>query len=82
MLVLSRHGEYSQAVANDDDGGLTIVERNLKGLTMGIPRERMGDIPYHLQRHTVGVHNSVSSLLRRVAQEVVCYQEHNVPVDK
>jgi hypothetical protein len=30
------------------------VERNLRGLTMGVPTMQMQEVPYHLQRHTVG----------------------------
>ena len=44
--------------------GLQEVERNLQGLTMGIPRLWRGDVPLHLQRHTVGVPENVNSLLR------------------
>ena len=45
--------------------GLQEVERNLQGLTMGIPPLWRGEVPLHLQRHTVGVPN-VNSLLGRV----------------
>jgi hypothetical protein len=44
--------------------GLHEVERNLRGLTMGVPSMRLQDVPLHLQRHTVGVPESLSHLLR------------------
>jgi hypothetical protein len=57
--------------------GLREVERNLQGLTMGIPPLRRREVPLHLQRHTVGVPENVNSLLRRVVRAVICYSEHN-----
>jgi hypothetical protein len=57
--------------------GLREVERNLQGLTMGIPPLRRGDVPLHLQRHTVGVPENINSLLRHVVRAVVCYSQHN-----
>jgi hypothetical protein len=58
--------------------GLREVERNLQGLTMGIPPLRRGEVPLHLQRHTVGVPENINSLLRHVVRVVVCYSQHNV----
>jgi hypothetical protein len=58
--------------------GLRKVERNLQGLTMGIPPLRRGDVPLHLQRHTVGVPESLNSLLRCVVRTVLYYTQHNV----
>jgi hypothetical protein len=58
--------------------GLREVERNLQGLTMGIPPLRRGEVPLHLQRHTVGVPENVNSLLRRIVRAVICYSQHNV----
>jgi hypothetical protein len=58
--------------------GLWEVERNLQGLTMGIPPLRRGEVPLHLQRHTVGVPENINSLLTRVVHAVVCYSQHNV----
>jgi hypothetical protein len=58
--------------------GLREVERNLQGLTMGIPPLRRGDVPLHLQRHTVGVPENINSLLRRVVRTVLYYSQHNV----
>jgi hypothetical protein len=58
--------------------GLREVERNLQGLTMGIPPLRRGDMPLHLQRHTVGVLENLNSLLRRVVCTVLYYTQHNV----
>jgi hypothetical protein len=57
--------------------GLREVERNLQGLTMGIPPLRRREVPLHLQRHTVGVPENVNSLLRRIVHAVICYSEHN-----
>jgi hypothetical protein len=53
--------------------GLWEVERNLQGLTMGIPPLRRGEVPLHLQRHTVGVPENINSLLRHVVCVVMCY---------
>jgi hypothetical protein len=58
--------------------GLREVERNLQGLTMGIPPLRRGEVPLHLQRHTVGVPENINSLLRHIVRAVVCYSQHNV----
>jgi hypothetical protein len=58
--------------------GLREVERNLQGLTMGIPPLRRGDVPLHLQRHTVGVPENINSLLRRVVRTVLYYTQHNI----
>ena len=58
--------------------GLQEVERNLQGLMMGIPPLRRGEVPLHLQRHTVGVPENINSLLRHVVRVVVCYSQHNV----
>lgn len=82
MSILSHRGEISIAVVDDDDGNLATVERNLKGLIMHIPNTRMRETPYRLQSHTVGVPDSVNALLRQVAREIVCYHEHNTPVDE
>jgi hypothetical protein len=76
--VLRRRGGAQVAV---DLGapliGLWEVERNLQGLTMGIPPLRRREVPLHLQRHTVGVPENVNSLLRRVVRVVICYSQHN-----
>jgi hypothetical protein len=58
--------------------GLREVERNLQGLTMGIPPLRRGEVPLHLQRHTVGVPEDVNSLLRCIVHAMICYSQHNV----
>jgi hypothetical protein len=58
--------------------GLREVERNLQGLTMGIPPLQRGEVPLHLQRHTMGVLENVNSLLRHVVHAVICYSQHNV----
>jgi hypothetical protein len=43
--------------------GLREVERNLQGVTIGIPPLWRGEVPLHMQRHTVGVSENVNSLL-------------------
>ena len=58
--------------------GLWEVERNLQGLTMGIPPLWRGEVPLHLQRHTVGVLENINSLLRCIVRAVICYSQHNV----
>jgi hypothetical protein len=57
--------------------GLREVERNLQGLTMGIPPLWRREVPLHLQRHTGGVLENVNSLLRRIVFTVICYSQHN-----
>ena len=57
--------------------GLQEVERNLQGLTMGIPPLQRGEVPLHLKRHTVGVPENVNSLLRCVVCAAICYSQHN-----
>jgi hypothetical protein len=65
ILALGHCGD-AQIVAEHEAvaGGLQEVERNLQGLTMGVPPLRRQDVPLHLQRHTVGVPESLNSLLR------------------
>jgi hypothetical protein len=53
--------------------GLREVERNRQGLTMGIPFLWRGEVPLHLQRHTVGVPENINSLLRHIVRVVMCY---------
>ena len=57
--------------------GIHDIEANLAALTMGIPDTSMEEVPYHLQRHTVGVPESVGCFLRKITRAVVCYREHN-----
>ena len=52
-----------------------VVEQNLEGLTADILDITIGEIPRRYQRHTMGVSESISRLLRRVARVVVCYCE-------
>ena len=54
-----------------------VVEQNLEGLTMDVLDIAIGEIPRRYQNHTVGMYESLSQLLRRVAREVVCYHEHH-----
>jgi hypothetical protein len=58
--------------------GLLEVERNLQGLTMGIPPLWRTEVPLHLQRQIVGVPENANSLLRQVVRTVICYSQHNV----
>jgi hypothetical protein len=51
------------------------VEQNLEGLTVDIPNMPLGEVPRRDQRHTVGVSESMSQLLCKVAQAVMCYRE-------
>ena len=53
------------------------VEHNLEGLTADVPDIGIGEIPRLYHHHTVGVFNSLSLLLRRVARAIVCYHEHH-----
>jgi hypothetical protein len=52
-----------------------VVEQNLEGLTVDILDMAIGEIPRRYQCHIVGVSESISRLLHRVAQTVVCYHE-------
>ena len=63
MSVLFHRGEAYQ----EEEmvvGGLHDLERNLRGLTMGIHNTRMRYITYHLQIHILGVPDNISSLFR------------------
>jgi hypothetical protein len=51
------------------------IEQNLEGLTADVPNITIGEIPRCYQHHTVGVSESLSRLLHRVARVVVCYHE-------
>jgi hypothetical protein len=79
MLTLG-HREDAHIVVDQGvaAGGLQEVERNLQGLMIGIPPLRRREVPLHLQRHTVGVSESLNYLLRGVDHAVICYSEHNV----
>jgi hypothetical protein len=50
------HRGYAHAMIKIDVtvGGLREVERNLCGLTMGVPSMRIQDAPLHIQIHIVG----------------------------
>ena len=73
MSLLERRG--SRVDREAEAGGIRDIEANLAAMTMGIPDTSMEDVPYHLQRHTVGVPESVGCFLRKVARAVVCYRE-------
>ena len=75
LSALERRG--SRVNREAEAGGIRDIEANLAALTMGIPDTSMEEVPYHLQRHTVGVPESVGRFLRKVARVVVCYREHH-----
>ena len=79
VSVLERWG--SHPIHEVEVGGLCDVEVNLEGLIMGIPNTALDEVPYYLQRHTVGVPESIGRFLRKVAREIMCYSEHNRPLD-
>jgi hypothetical protein len=58
-------------------GDYQAVEQNLEGLTVDIPYMPLGEVPRRDQRHTVGVSESMSRLLHRVARAVMCYRERH-----
>jgi len=73
---IQQQGEAAP-VARWDAKDYEAVEQNLEGLTTDIPDMAIREIPRRYQRHTVGMSESISRLLRRVAQEFVCYREHH-----
>ena len=75
MSALDRRG--SRPIREVEAGGIRDIEANLAALTMDIPDTSMEEVPYHLQRHTVGVPESVGHFLRKVARAAVCYHEHH-----
>jgi hypothetical protein len=76
MSPIQRRGEAAP-VARWDVKDYEVVEYNLEGLTTDVLDIAIGEILRHYQRHTMGVSESLSRLLRRVAQVVVCYREHH-----
>jgi hypothetical protein len=64
-------------VAGWDADDYEAMEQNLEGLTTDIPDMSIEEVPRHYQCHTVGVSDSLSRLLRRVARAVVCYHERH-----
>jgi hypothetical protein len=73
---IQRRGEATLVVRWDVED-YEAVEQNLEGLTTDVPDIAIGEIPRRYQRHNVGVSESLSRLLRRVAREVVCYRERH-----
>ena len=65
-------------VARWDVEDYEAIEHNLEGLTEDVPDITIGEIPRHYQRHIVGMFESLSRLLHRVARAVVCYREHHL----
>ena len=53
------------------------LEENLERLTLDIPDAWIDDLPLRYQRPTAGVPGHFSRLLRRVAQAIMCYNEHH-----
>jgi hypothetical protein len=70
---IQRQGEVAVVPQYVED--YQVVEQNLEGLTTDIPDMPLEEVPRCDQRHTVGVSGSMSRLLHRVAQAVVCYHE-------
>jgi len=64
-------------VAGWDVDNYEAMEQNLEGLTASIPDMSIEEVMRHYQRHTLGMSDSLSRLLRRVAQAVVCYHERH-----
>jgi hypothetical protein len=64
-------------VARWDAEDYEAVEQNLEGLTADVLDITIGEILRRHQCHTVGMSESLSRLLHRVAQLVVCYREHH-----
>jgi hypothetical protein len=64
-------------VAGWDAEDYDAIEKNLEGLTTYIPDISIEEILRRYQRHTVGVSNSLSRLLRRVVRALVCYRERH-----
>ena len=73
---IQRLGEAAPVVRWDAED-YKAVEQNLEGLTVDVPDISIGEILRCYQRHTVGVSESLSRLLRRVARAVVCYHERH-----
>jgi hypothetical protein len=73
---IQRRGEAAP-MGQWDAKDYEVVEKNLEGLTADIPDMAIGEIPRRYQHHTMGVSESISRLLRRVAREVMCYREHH-----
>jgi hypothetical protein len=73
---IQRRGEATP-VAIWDAEDYEAMEKNLGGLTVDIPDIAIREIPRRYQCHTMGVLESISRMLRRVAREVVCYREHH-----
>jgi hypothetical protein len=79
---VDRRAEPVEEEDEDEGGGVRDIERNLQGLTHGIPAMRMDDVPYPLQRHTVGVPGRISRLLRKVVRAVMCYHQRREESDE
>ena len=71
VSVLKRRG--SHPIHEVEVEGIHDVEENLQGLTMGIPDIALDEVPYYLQRHMVGVPESIGHFLRKVAREIMSY---------
>jgi len=57
--------------------GLDDMAQNLEGLTARIPRMTFDEVPYRLQRHTMGVLWRLRSLLCRAVRDVACCHDHH-----
>jgi hypothetical protein len=72
---IQRRGEVAAAPQYAED--YQVVEQNLEGLIADIPDMTLEEVPRCHQRHTVGVSGSMSRLLHRVSQAVMCYRERH-----
>jgi hypothetical protein len=62
-------------VARWDADEYEVMEHNLEGLMAGILNMSIEEVPRHYQCHTIGMSNSLSRFLSKVAREIVCYRE-------
>jgi hypothetical protein len=72
---IQRRGEVAATPQYAED--YQVVEQNMEALTADIPYMTLEEVPRCDQCHTVGVSTSMSRLLRRLAQAVMCYRERH-----
>jgi len=68
-----------RAILHDLDVAETLsaLQDQIEGLTLGIPDVRTDELPLRLQRHTTGLSNRWTRLLRMIVQAVTCYHQHH-----
>ena len=64
ILVLERRG--SRLIHEVEARGRCDLESNLEEHTMRIPNMTLAEVPYHLQRHRVGVLENIGCFLRKI----------------